>query len=124
MMRRTIPLTHTHYSRTSTPLAEDKKTRRTRQWSCRTLGTIISVGLHFLLNKLRCSYAVAPSASVIFVFLELEARILKDLRDVLQMGNSHLLRMSQQRRERDQGYRKVELRQESVRRRSGCAWTS
>ena len=65
---------------------------------------------------------VTPSASVIFVFLEPEARILEGLRDVLPMENPLLLRMSQQRRERDQGYRKVE--QEGVRRRSGCAWTT
>ena len=38
------------------------------------------------------------------------------------MGSPLLLRMSQQRRERDQGYWKVE--QEGVRRRSGCAWTT
>ena len=90
MIRRTILLTHT----TSTPLAEDKKTRRARQWSCGTLGTIISVGLHFLLNKLRFSYVVAPSASVIFVFLESEARILEGLRGILPIENPLLLRMS------------------------------
>ena len=38
------------------------------------------------------------------------------------MENPLLLRMSQQRRERDQGYRKV--KQEGVRRRSGCEWTT
>ena len=38
------------------------------------------------------------------------------------MENPLLLRMSQQRWERDQGYRKVE--QEGVRHRSGCAWTT
>ena len=84
----------TNCSRTSTPLAEDKDLMNST--------VVLSHSGHdlprrsaFSVEKLRYSYAVAPSTSVIFVFLKPEARILKGLRDVLQMENPHLAQMCQ-----------------------------
>ena len=76
----------------------------------------------FLQKKSHSPYAVAPTASAIHVLLAPEGCISGGLRGVLPMENPLRLGMSQQRWERDRGYRKVE--QDGIRLRSGCAWTS
>ena len=85
----------THCSRTSTSFAEDK--------GLMSSTVVLSHSGHdhprrsaFSVEKLRYTYAVAPSTSVIFIFLEPEARILEGLRDVLQIKKKpHLAQMCQ-----------------------------